>query len=264
MINPFILKKWGALLLTGLMTTIFFAVGVVFYNFYIGLALMAAGLITSVIAANLMLKTPFSDMLEGKGILAIDINSTGILQPFIVAVQSPFIRARVKGKVIEDVFNRKTVNQIKPALKKPGKVSVTNGKVSFELSQEEFNDARMAMYQYPVIFFNSQLGTVITKEFLSTQEKEAFAEHQLIYLNHKNQELSSLIRDFARHVINELKPQGNLLANKWLWLAVGALIIILIVLFAPAVLDAIGGFSSSGAGQAIASAQDATQSVTVR
>lgn len=257
MINGFVMKKWAALLMTGLFPAIGFATGIkVTGNYLIGLAVMFVFLVLTSPIANIMLKNPFSMMLEGKGILAMDLTSTGIIRPFILGVDNPYIKGKVGKDVIEDVFNRNTIANIKPP--KAGKtIKMENGKIAFELDQDEFNNARMGMLQYPVILYNSIIKSVITKEMLSDKEKNTFAEHQLIYLNHKNQELSSHIRDFGRAVVEHLRPKQSIWSSWITWVVIGIIVFVLGALFLPLILDAIQGFSGSAPVRAVQSAAGA-------
>ena len=104
MINTFMLRKWGALLVVGFMCVICFMVGNITYGFIGSLVLFAVGLLVSLMIGNLMLRNPFTLMLEGKGIMAINMDSTGILRPFIVQVASPYIKSKFAGKAVNDVF----------------------------------------------------------------------------------------------------------------------------------------------------------------
>ena len=95
MMNPFKIKKWGALLFVGFFTTICFFIGIRFYNFQIALGTMMAGLLTSVLLGNLLLKNPFTSMLEGKGLLVLNLDSTGIIRPSIIGLDSPYIKGKM-------------------------------------------------------------------------------------------------------------------------------------------------------------------------
>ena len=98
MINVFKIKKYGALILVGFISVLFFTIGIMFYDFWVAMMLFPIGLATSMLAANYMLVNPFTEMLEGKGILVLNLDSTGVIRPFIVAVQSPFITGKIGKK----------------------------------------------------------------------------------------------------------------------------------------------------------------------
>ena len=117
MINAFVLKKYGALIMNGMLSTILFFVGLTYYGLLGGLGFMFCGLLLGVLLATIMLKNPFQMMLEGKGILALNIDSTGIIRPFIVSVDPPYIRGKLGKFEMNDVFDRSAIFQIAKPVK---------------------------------------------------------------------------------------------------------------------------------------------------
>lgn len=256
--NPFTIRKWAALLIGPCIATVLYVVGNIFYGLIGGVGFFAAGLLLSVILGAVLLSHPFRAMVEGKGILAIEMSSTGILRPFIVTVRSPFIHGKVEGQPMKDVFDREAVfslttpatagfaQRIDGHKKRAEDGEDLNGGLRLELTEEEFNKGRFAMYHYPVILYNSQMKTIITKDWLSEKEKGGFAEHSVLYLNRLMEELSTTVRDFARHVVETLKPGQSIFQNKWvLFIIIGA-VIILLILFAPAIINTVKGFIGGG------------------
>lgn len=248
MINPYKIKKTASLVLVGMFTVIFFFVGVTYYGLFIGIGCMMAGLLTSIIVANLLLRTPFTDMLEGKGILVIDLNSTGIIQPTIVGVDPPYIKGKLRKKSILDIFDRKAVYNLKVPVKNDGKnaknlsYNPETGDTTFRLSENLYNKARFALNQYPVLLYNSQLGSILTKDFLSNQEKTAFAEHHVMFLNEQMKSLTMHVRDFGRYIVEFMRPKGALAGGKvWLIVIIIIVVIILVILFLPKIIETFGG-----------------------
>lgn len=243
MINPFVVKKYGALLLCGLLTSISFFVGLTFYNFIFALIFMTAGLFISTLISNKLLDNPFRAMLEGKGILSINIDSTGIIRPFIMRVRAPYVEGKLTDKLASDIFDRATVYNL-AAPQKAGAIQQGKGadnkvRIAIVLEEEEYNKGRFAFFHYPCIIFNEQINSIITKDFLSDQEKTVFAEHGVLYLNRKMEELTSAIRDFGRHVVETLKPKGLGISPTWIWIILVVGLIILLVLFAPKLFPAL-------------------------
>jgi hypothetical protein len=160
-LNPFILKKWAALILSALLTVICFFVGVTFYNLWVGLGLMFVGLFTGLVVGNVLLKNPFTLMLEGKGILAVNLDSTGILKFFVLGIRSPYIVGKLWKKMVKDVFDRNTVYNIAAPIKAGVaewiKKGEKKGGLKIELTEEELNKARFGFYHYPVIVYNEQI-----------------------------------------------------------------------------------------------------------
>jgi hypothetical protein len=250
MINTFILKKYGALLMCGMVTTIGFFIGLQFLGFLWAMGTMGLGLAISVLLANTMLKNPFSSMLEGAGVLAINIDSTGILNPFIMSVKSPYIEGVLNGTLRSDVFDREAVFNLaaphKAGIVQQGIGSDGKVRIALILSEEDYNKGRFAMFHYPVILFNEQLNSIITKDWFSDQEKQGFAEHQVLYLNRKMEELTSVVRDFARYVVESLKPNKPFeIKPIWIIILIAVVIIILLVVFGPSILPTLKGAAGS-------------------
>lgn len=249
MINSYVIKKWAAFLIVGMFTTTSFAIGSIFYGFLIGVACMLVALIVFTFMGFLLIKNPFTSMLEGKGVLALDMNSTGIITPFVVGLKNPDLFGKVHGKVIKDVFDRQTVMTLTPPVTaKDAKIEPVSidaeGIFHFSLDKENYNKSRFAMLQYPVLIYNGHLNSFMTKDFFSEMEKSAFAEHTVLYLNRNMQELTSLIRDFGRYIVESLKPKTGL-AGKWIWIIIGVFVVILIVMFAPSIISVLKGTGDS-------------------
>lgn len=260
MINPFVVKKYAVLVMCPLVTVMCWFVGLKFYGFLMSLCFLFSGLLLSVLIGFLLLKNPFSLLLEGKGILCFDICSTGIITPFIVGVNSPYIAGKVGGKDVKDVFDRKSVFSLAAPVKNKSKAELgvpidgegTRG-IKIVLDEVDYNKGRFALFHYPVLLWNSQVNSILTKDFLADGEKEAFAEHSVLYLNRKMEELTSVVRDFGRYVVELTKPKGSIFSNWWVWVIVGVLVVLLVVLFAPSVINAVSGaMNTAGGGVATA------------
>jgi hypothetical protein len=252
--NVFKLRKWAALLLTGLLTVISFFIGLKYYGFWLGLAAMGGGLLFSVLLSCLLLKNPFTDMLEGKGILALNIDSTGVIKPFIVSVQQPYIIGWLNKTWIKGIFDRALVfNMAVPTkTKTPAKLNpgCKDKGIALVLDEDEYNRARFGFFHYPVLIYNQNVQSFVTKDFLSDTEKTTFAEYLALYLNRKMEELTSAVRDFGRHVVELSKPQGSILQNKWFWIIMVIGMVILGIMFAPSIYNAVVN-TMHGAGGAL-------------
>lgn len=260
--NPFVMKKWGALFLVGFVCIIAYVIGMVMYNnFFYGLIFFACGLVISILIANMLLTNPFTKMLEGKGILCLNIDSTGIITPFIVKVIAPYIKGKIGKEPVNDVFNRDTTMSLKPPRQNGTATFITEGEnrggLKIELNEETYNQGRFGLFHYPVIIYNQQIKSLLTKDFISGMEKDAFAEHGVLYLNRKMEELTSVLRDFARYVVETIKPKGSIFGSKWVIIIIVILIIVLLAMFAPAIIQQISGFMGEGS-IAIGKAKTAT------
>lgn len=272
MLNIFRIKKMAALVLPGLICTIMYAVGGLYYGLLGGVGFMLLGLLLSYLIGRLLLDNPFRAMLEGKGLLVIDLNSTGILRPFIMNIDLPYIKGKNAGKHIEDVFDRDAVHYLTPPTEiksvaklekrtfkmspkkkgdKPLEREITG--VNFFITERDFNNGRFGLNQFPVIIWNSALHSVLTKEFLSMEEKNSFAKHGVLYLNRKVEELTSHMRDFGRYVVDSLRPGLKVDGKKIMLIILIIGVVVLLALFAPKLIAAIKG-GGAGAVSAVSTA----------
>lgn len=262
-INVFKIKKLAALLLCSLLSVILFAVGNMYYGFLWGLAWMGAGMILAVVLGTFLLSNPFTSMLEGKGILALNMDSTGIIKPFIVRLDPPYVKGKLGSKTVNDVFDRATVwNLTPPVENETPAIEKKDKTINITLSEKDYNKSRFGLFHYPVIIYNEQLRSLLTKDFFSDKEKDSFAEHGVLYLNRKLEELTSVVRDFGRHVVELTKPKGSFFQSKWVIIVIVIVLIIILAMFAPYIISAIGG-GIGPAAEAIKSAGgSATQTIS--
>lgn len=211
--------------------------------------MLGVGSLLAIVLANFLLNNPFRAMLEGKGLLTLNIDSTGILRPFISSLSQPYIKGRLGGDDVNDVYDRSTVIQM--AAPVVGGKAIYDGKtVKIEISEDDFNRSRFGLYQYPTMIYNAQIKSLLTKDVLSDTEKDSFAEHGILYLNRKLEELTSIVRDFGRYVVELTKPKDKWYNNKFFWIVLIVGAIILLLLFAKPVIEAFMGMGGS-AGSAV-------------
>lgn len=108
-INMFKVKRWGATILSSMLPVILFYIGLISYGFIGGMIFLLVSIILVIPLTGLLLRNPFSQMVEGKGILTMNIDSTGIMAPFLVGVQAPYIRGMFNKTPVNDIFDREAV-----------------------------------------------------------------------------------------------------------------------------------------------------------
>lgn len=250
-VNFFVVKKYASLIIAGIIPTLMFAMATVFFNFLYGVLFFATGLIISVLVGKMFLKNPFTAMLEGQGILVINLDSTGVLKPFIVKVNSPYVIGKLDNKIISDVFDRSAVQQLAaPKIAAKEAKTKPDGGIIIDIGEEELNKGRFALFHYPVLLYNQQIKSIITKDMLASNEKEVFAEHLVLYLNRKMEELTSAVRDFGRHVVELTKPGQSLLTSKWLWIIIIGILLVMGIMFLPSIMAGMQTASSTIGGAA--------------
>lgn len=269
MINAYSIKKFAALFLCAAIPMLLFVIGDILKGLYWGIGMFALGTILAIVASNLLLKNPFTNMLEGKGLLALNLDSTGVITSFNIRLQNPRLLAKFFGQEIEDTFDRDAVFNFVPANLKEGVAFPTkDGGLMIKLNQKEVNSGRFAFMQYPLIIWNDQMKSIITKDFLSDQEKYAFAEHQALHLNQQMNSLTSTTRDFARYVVETLKPKGTgFMSGKGGIIAIILIVIvvaIILMLFAPKIIAMFNGGGGDNVAGAVQKASGKLQTINPR
>jgi len=246
MLNIFKIKRWAGIFVACFLPAISFYIGMM-YGLLFGIGAFFISSIISIFASSMLLRNPFTQMLEGKGLLTLKIDSTGVIQPFIMSLHQPYVKSILNREKIDDVYDRETVLSTSPPLKM-GEVKINSetNEIDIKLKTNEFNRARFQMFQYPTLIYNAQLKSLVTKEFISSREKEAFAEHGILYLNRKMEELTSQIRDFGRYIVEMTKPKTSLLKSKWIWIIIiGLMVFVAVMLGYPLIKEFM---ASSGIG----------------
>lgn len=276
MFNVFVFRKWAALLLCSTFAALGMVCGLFIQNsFWWGLTWMACGSLIAVLVSNFwLLKNPFNSMLEGDGILTINMDSTGIMQPFIVSIVQEATGVSLWGMLgkqkIRDPFNREMINYMtlptdvpngahfvksgeKEVIKQKEKVvEAAEGDLIIHIKKSELHLNRFGMFHFPTIFYNQKLGTTVSKEFLGTNENAILREHLMVYLLHSVREHSDRMFNFARGVIDSLSAKFGGGSSTWLWVIIGVIVVGgLAVFLGPNILAAFKG--------AMPSAQSAVQ-----
>lgn len=244
-LNVFVIKKYAALIMAAFLPVLAYTIGMVFYGFWIGFGLLALFMIFSVLLCNKLLSNPFTAMIEGKGLLCLNIDSTGIIKPFILKVIQPYVTGKLENTPINDVYNRSTVLSLANPVTEGTATEEKEGGITLRINQDQFNQSRFGLYHYPTLIYNGQLKSLVTKDHLSEKEKSGFAEHGILYLNRKMEELTGVLRDFGRYVVELTKPKGSIFQNKWFWIVVIFVVIVLVLLVAPTIIKQFGGMAGT-------------------
>lgn len=249
LINAFVMRKWAGLIIPQLLSVVLFVIGDIYYGVWGGVSFFLVALVLGLFLGFILLKNPFSDMVEGRGIMVFDFTSTGVIRPFLVRLQNPFVVGKFNGKFIKDIFNREAVASLAPPVVSKATVSTkSSGGLSIDIDEKEYNENRFALFHYPVLIWNSNINSFLTKEWFSELEKTIFAEHTVLYLNRNLEDLTSAVRDFGRHIVDTLKPSESFFSNKWVWIIIFIAIIVVLAMFAPSILNTLKGVGSTVGG----------------
>lgn len=240
MINPFKIKEVLGLIVPQLITILGFMIIFTTNGFFIAAMSSVLLMVIGLVVGKLIIKNPFTEMLKGNGLLTIPIDSKGILNPFLCTFSKGHINGVFDGEEVKAPFDRKVVFNIEY----PEKISMVKDKdanLYLKISQDEISERRFGMYHLPVLLYNAQLGSFITKDWLSEKETHTFARHHIIHANKIAERLTKEITNFGRYIAdNAMQKFKNILSNPivkiLITIAVVGLIGYLLFKFAPALL----------------------------
>lgn len=249
-INLFKIKKHVAFLITSAipLMVFFFTLLKVGNLLYSALAWLLATLLMMFFSARLI-SHPMMKMVEGDGILGITIDSTGVVEPFLLRVIPPFIKGKLRGKgEIEDVWDRDATFYIKHP--KEGQLTIAqDGEgnlyevIVLGKAGQDQNEKLFAFEGHLLLIFNKALNCFLTKQTLADLENKSLIRHAVFYLNEKTEELTLQLRDFARYIVEQTRPKKFFGLGNWFIVIVIVAVLLLIMLFLPAFMDV---FSNAG------------------
>lgn len=185
------------------------------------------GIILGYFIFSLLYKHPLLQMLEGKGLLILTIDSTGVIKPFLAKANPPF----VSSKLGSTIFDRKAVAYLKPPVS--ANLKNESDKYIIEIPKDDLHENLFSFSSFPVLIYNRNLETFLSKETLSKLELDGTIKHLVIYLKKKTEELTSIMRDFARYVVEMSKPRQTFafLSSWWFWILIFVAIGIIAFMF---------------------------------
>lgn len=241
-------RKMLALSLTGLLPVLTYVTTYMFVPLkdFVTPLIVGTGtaVIMVVVSKFVLLKTPWSDMEESKGLLTMILDSTGLNIPFVCTLKAPFLTAKVDGKQVNTVYDRGLVSYIVPPEQGNYSEEEVDGKkyLLIWLPKENYNRALFSMSGKPMLFYNKKLQAFLTKDALNEVESSTIVDHMILYLSHKVDELSSMIRDFARYIVEQTRPKQGLLSNPMIIMAILVIgLIVIALVMGPSILKVIQG-----------------------
>lgn len=249
MMNWFKIKRYVAfLLISAFPLMAFFFTLLKVGDLMIAAAAWLATTVLMMLIGSWIIRHPMLQMVEGAGILALTIDSTGLIEPFIVKVLPPLMKAKLRNQEIEDVWDRNAAFYIKHP--KPATLTVAEGDdgelyevIVLGKAGEDHNDKFFSFEGHLTFIFNKALGTFITKDMLANLESNTMAKHVILYLSKKIEELSRMIRDFARYIVEQTKPKRFFGLGNWFIILIVVAVLLLLILMLPAFMDV---YSSAG------------------
>jgi hypothetical protein len=195
----------------------------------------------------ILMKHPFTDILEGKGMLAIDFNSTGIIRTFTVNIDRNMLSGKLGNKVVNAQYLRENIKYFQQPVVVDDKDCIgynEKGDIVITLPIEKYLQTKFRFESVPTFLYNSITQTPITKEWFSGKEKEVYTENNLSYLHRIIEELNVNTHNAVRYVMEMLRPKSDFLKKNLVWIIIIIAVLILGAMFAPKLLSLIQGKGS--------------------
>lgn len=228
---------------------------------YVLISVMA-GILTAVILMLFgikLLRHSFTDMLEGKGLLTLVLDSTGVIGSFNVKVKTPKLEGFPNKNMppIEDTYDMDLLHR----LMVPKTVGMTKA-ISFkkDLETEEITlgetvdvlvlpkqegkyDNTFMFENRPVFVFNKVMNKFLSRDALSLYEKDIEIRHNALNILKAIQETARDFKTFGRYIGENIKPKkSSIFASPIIkYILIGAVvffILILVMMFIPGILSA--------------------------
>lgn len=212
---------------------------------------------------NRFLRHPLLSMLEGKGLLAWILDSTGLIGTFMVDVNAPKLLGKkpgLKNMDLEENYDTDIMHRIIFPKAAPlttgyqiskditGKMNITEKKILVLPDEESKHDTFFKFESVPVFIYNKVMGMFLSRDILAKNEKDIQLKHSSLNILYKLGSLDAVFRDFGRYAGEVLRPKKEGLFSRvpWLKYAIIAIVIIMIVLVLVMLL--VPGLLNAGSG----------------
>lgn len=245
MLNMYTMRKYVYHIIATTFGAVSFFAGMFYYSWLGAFGFFFCALLLNVIIGNTLLSHPLRRAVEGSGIMVWTLDSTGVIQPFIVKVAPPRVNGWLKSKWISTIWDRNSVFMFNEPKEGTATIDDKKGEMTIKLNSEKYVKSRFATASYPCFFYNQHTSMLLTKEMLSDFEKSTTADHVILLMNKLLEEANSILRDFTRHTADLLKPKQSLLQSKWFWIVLIGGLVLIGALIAPTVIKYIGGMTQT-------------------
>ena len=210
-----------------------------------------------------MLRHAFTEMLEGKGLIALILDSTGLMASFNVKVNAPKMTGVFLNKnvpPIEDIYDLDMMQRlvVPKTVGLTTAYSIEKGENGIKLGEpvevlilpkgDEKYDKLFAFENKPVFIFNKVLGKFMSRGALANYEKDIEIKHNALNILKKVQETDVSFRNFGRYLGDQLKPgkKGFFSSPIMKYIVIAAIIgfaALMVLLFLPSFLNATSSLS---------------------
>jgi hypothetical protein len=208
---------------------------------------------------NKILRHPIITMIEGKGLLSMILDSTGLIGCFNVIVNAPKMMGKKPGENLEldetydvDIMHRIIFPKDAPLVQGfeinrdeiTGKTFLKNKMILVLPDDETKHDTLFQFESRPVFIYNKVMGQFLSRNMLAKNEKHMQLKHSSLNILYKLATLGDVFRDFGRYAgeLTRPKPKGLFARWPWLkWVLIGLVILIIVMI----IFMFIPGFSKS-------------------
>jgi len=200
-----------------------------------------------VFAGGKFITSPWREMLEGDGVIVMDITSSGIIKPFIARPNMPYVDVQVHGNFFRSIYNRSIGMYLKEP--EPARMNDTGETIKFELPKDNYSKSYFALADKPILFWNSKLNTFLTKEVLAEKENSLMIENTALQTLDQVRNMRKDLHELTRTVVDQFKPNafGELLRNPWFVMIIVVTTMFLLFMFVAPMLPKFFGYVETGA-----------------
>lgn len=220
-------------------------------------SLVFGGVIIAI--GNKILRHPMLTMIEGKGLLSLILDSTGLIGCFNVIVNAPKMLGKKPGENLEldetydvDIMHRIIFPKDAPLVQGfEVNRDETTGKTFFKPKmvlvlpdEEKKHDTLFRFESMPVFIYNKVMGQFLSRNMLAKNEKHMQLKHSSLNILYKLATLGDVFRDFGRYAGELTRPKPKGIFARWPWLKyvlIGVVILVIILI----IFMFIPGFSKS-------------------
>lgn len=229
--------------------------------FYLVISIVAAAVSVLIIMlmGNRWLHHAFTSMLEGKGLITLILDSTGLIGSFNVKINAPKMIANLGKNLpeIDDIYDTDMMHRLIIPKDAPmgegayyekddkGNIKLTGetAKILVLPNEDEKYDSLFSFENRPVFIYNKVMRKFLSRDALAKYEKDIEIKHNALNILNKVQDTDKSFRDFGRYAgeISKPKKPGLFGSGLMRWLIIGAiiaLIIFVVILFVPGFLNA--------------------------
>lgn len=228
--------------------------------------MLLTGFLFMFIGHTLTSQNPFVKAIQEGKVLICDVPSTGICNIYTADV----IETDMNGIDIkmQNGETRAYDRSITSLLTQPQRAIMQfiknpsnpmESKINISLSNDEYKNAAWKYDNLTILFYNSQLGTFITKPLMSQQEKDLLAEYLSLNEARELRQLNKALLQLMRYTFDLIGDRISKIFGNPLFQIM--LVVILIIVIGYAAMEFLPGLSGAG-GAAVNSIAGVAEPIT--